>query len=108
MTMRIRIVQLPPIADIDGVRLDCFDAGQEYDVGNTVGAFLLSEGWAEPVPLDAPKPIEPFAAGDPFDSRTLYDDRGRGARDDSRRVTPLTERAIASDMSRYSRRRPRS
>jgi hypothetical protein len=51
--LRIRIVKQPPVADIDGIRFDRFETGQEYEVGNCVGAVLLAEGWAEPVALDA-------------------------------------------------------
>src|SRR5262245_29009931 len=75
VTMRVKILRPPPSSSTDGVRLDFFSVGQEYEVGNTTAAYLLAEGWAEPVPLDAPKPIEPFADGDPFDSRTLYRSR---------------------------------
>ena len=61
MTMRVRIVRLPPISSIDGVRLDVFVVGEEYSVGNAIAALMLAEGWAVPVPLDAPRPVEPFA-----------------------------------------------
>jgi hypothetical protein len=57
---------------IDGIHLDCFEVGQEYEVGNSIGALFLAEGWAEPVPLDAPAPVLPFAENDPFNSGRLY------------------------------------
>jgi hypothetical protein len=69
--IRLKILKVPPVGDIDGIRLDLFERGQEYDVGNTLAALLLAEGWAEPVPLDAPKPFEPFTKEDPFDARVL-------------------------------------
>ena len=69
--MRIRIVQSPPIASVDGLQLDCFQVGEEYEVGNSLGALLLAEGWAEPVPLDAPAPYVPFSEDDPFVPRVL-------------------------------------
>ena len=72
--MRIRIIQTPPISSIDGIRLDCFQLGMEYEMGNTVGALFLAEGWAELVPLNAETPIEPFTANDPYDQRVLYPD----------------------------------
>ena len=72
--MRIRIIQTPPISSIDGIRLDCFRLGMEYEMGNTIGALFLAEGWAEPIPLTAAMPIEPFTANDPYDHRVLYAD----------------------------------
>jgi len=70
--MRIKIVQQPPTAEIDGIRLDCFEVGVEYEVGNTVAALLLVERWAEPVPLDAPPRVLPFSAADEFDIGSFY------------------------------------
>ena len=52
--MRIRIVRKPPVACIDGVRLDQFEVDFQYEVGNLIGAVMLAERWAEPVPSDAP------------------------------------------------------
>jgi hypothetical protein len=61
-------VNKPPIPYVDGVRLDCFYVGECYEVGNSVGALLLAEAWAEPVPLDSLDPIQPFNESDPFAS----------------------------------------
>jgi hypothetical protein len=47
--MRIRIVQKPGMASIDGVRLDRFRPGQTYEVGTTLASLLLAEGWGTPV-----------------------------------------------------------
>jgi hypothetical protein len=47
--MRIRIIQKPAVASIDGIQLDFFEVGFKYDVGNTLGSLLLAEGWAEPI-----------------------------------------------------------
>jgi hypothetical protein len=52
--MRIRIIQKPSLACIDGVRLDYFEVGYQYEVGSLIGAFMLTERWAEPVAPDAP------------------------------------------------------
>ena len=60
--MRIRIIQRPNAASIDGVRLDRFEPGQCYDVGNALGSLLLAEGWAEPMPLDEAVPVTSKAA----------------------------------------------
>jgi hypothetical protein len=47
--MRIRIVQKPTEAFVDGLDLRHFFIGCEYDVGSHLGALMLAEGWAEPV-----------------------------------------------------------
>jgi hypothetical protein len=45
---------------IDGIRLDRFQPGAVYEVGSTLGAYLLAVGAAEPVeddtPAEAPAP----------------------------------------------------
>jgi hypothetical protein len=64
--MRLRIVERPPIESVDGVRLDCFELGGEYEVGNSLGALFLAEGWAEPMPLDSPQPSLPFSESDAY------------------------------------------
>jgi hypothetical protein len=69
--MRIRMVQKPPMNSIDGIQLDCFAVGSDYEVGNSVGALFLAEGWGEPVPLDAVAPYVPFTEGDPFIMRVV-------------------------------------
>jgi hypothetical protein len=46
--MRIKMLQKPTIATIDGLRLDTFQPGFYYEVGPTLAALLLAEGWAEP------------------------------------------------------------
>jgi hypothetical protein len=108
MTMRIKIVQLPPVAGIDGIRLDSFHLGRQYEVGNSLGALMLAEGWAEPVPLDAPKPIEPFSENDPYDSGWLHPTRSAGTPANLSRdpLPPYVERDIAADMFRFRRLRP--
>lgn len=50
--MRIKILQKPPTSSIDGIRLDHFEPGFMYVVGNTLGAVMLAERWAEPVTDD--------------------------------------------------------
>jgi hypothetical protein len=54
--MRIRIVRTPPIRSIDGIRLDCFVLGAEYEMGNSLGSLFLSEGWAIPASQDGRNP----------------------------------------------------
>ena len=57
--MRIRIIQKPPVAHVDGIRLDYFVAGHEYDLGPSLCSLLLAEGWAEPVGFDEPPATPP-------------------------------------------------
>jgi hypothetical protein len=47
--MRLRILARPDTEAIDGLRLDAFEPGGVYEVGNLIGSVLLAEGWAEPV-----------------------------------------------------------
>jgi|SRR5581483_391613 len=54
--MRIRIIKQPTRSSMDGVRLDHFATGEQYEVGDTLGAYMLAEGWAEPAPSDEPTP----------------------------------------------------
>ena len=50
--MRIKILQKPTLPDIEGVRLDVFEPGAHYEVGNRLAALFLAEGWATPVNAD--------------------------------------------------------
>jgi hypothetical protein len=58
--MRIRILYRPPIDSIDGIRLDRFEPGSEYDVGISLAALMLAEGWAQPLAMDEPALLSPF------------------------------------------------
>jgi hypothetical protein len=58
--MRIKVIQTPTTRSIDGIRLDRFERGRLYDVGTTLGALMLSSGWAEPVTDDAPALLVPM------------------------------------------------
>ena len=69
--MRIRIVHQPSLPDVDGVDLTQFHVGREYDLGISLASVLLAEGWAEPIPLDAPPPPTPFGPEDPFTMRVI-------------------------------------
>jgi hypothetical protein len=44
--LRLKILHRPTVKSIDGLHLDQFEPGLEYEVGNTLGALLLAEGWA--------------------------------------------------------------
>jgi hypothetical protein len=71
--MRIRIVRNLPIRDVDGIALDAFEVGMEYDVGSRMGSLLLAEGWAEPVAA------APVRAAAPRPKREAAADRVRKA-----------------------------
>lgn len=46
--LKVEIVKRPGMPSIDGIRLDYFEPGRSYEVGNLVGAYLLAEGFAKP------------------------------------------------------------
>ena len=48
--MRIKIIQKPSAASVDGLDLTKFMVGRHYDIGHAFGALFLAEGWG--VPLD--------------------------------------------------------
>ena len=52
--MRIKIVRTPTQTTVDGIRLDGFHPGSSYEVGTTVAALFLAEGWAVPAEEDQP------------------------------------------------------
>ena len=97
--LRVTILHTPPIADIDGIQLDCFEVGHQYELGNSLAALFLAEGWAEPVPLDDPRPHTPFSDNDPFETRIVRNDLAR------ENHPPYLDRHTAADFK--SRRRPR-
>ena len=45
--MRIKVIHVPTSNCIDGIQLDRFRPGFQYEVGNTLGALFLAEGWAD-------------------------------------------------------------
>ena len=99
--MRIRIVHQPTLPDVDGVDLNQFHVGREYDLGISLASVLLAEGWAEPVPFDTPAP-EPFGPEDPFTMRII------GRREPPALVRdefqPAAKRHLAADTHRHKRR----
>src|SRR6478672_3891538 len=103
--MRIKIVHSPVLDEIDGIDLKRFAPGFIYDVGNSLGAVLLSEGWAEPVPDDIPALVVPFSDNDPFVTRVVNDHPPNLRRE----IHPpyLDETAVADDLDRRRRPRPR-
>jgi hypothetical protein len=66
--MRIRVIRKPPVDCIDGIQLNHFVPGHQYDVGAQLGNVLLAERWAEPVATDQPATVIPV--GDLHSERT--------------------------------------
>ena len=101
--MRIRVIRKPVSACIDGIRLDRFEPGHEYDIDHRLGALFLAEGWAEPVPpgpiaLPDADPFRPKPARAPDDPPNLV-----------RETHPATldqQLGLAADAF-WRRRRPR-
>ncbi len=63
--MRIKIIHPPTRPCIDGVTLDRFVPGLKYEVGAVLAAYLIAEGWAEPIDaLDSSgqAPLQDFQA----------------------------------------------
>lgn len=58
--MRIRILHRPALDFVDGIRLDRFEPGQQYDVGSALGAHLLVEGCASLVHSEEPVLLIPI------------------------------------------------
>ena len=103
--IRIRIVQSPTITDVDGIALDSYKVGSEYELGNSLAALFLAEGWAEPVELGVPGPPEPFSEDDPFGTSTL--DRNNPPNLVKEQVPPFLERDLAHDFGHRWRQRRR-
>ena len=101
--MRIRIVQKPPVDDLEGIDLRHFQVGTEYELGNTLASVLLAEGWAEPIPLDAPPPPVPVGPDDPFTMPVL--DRHQPPNLVKEHHPPNVDRTRAADIKCPRRRR---
>ena len=56
--MRLRITR-GIAGSIDGIHLDHFLVGEIYDVGTSVGSYLLAIGAAEPVSEEGPTAVVP-------------------------------------------------
>jgi CheY-like chemotaxis protein len=57
--LRVRITETLR-GDVDGIELSRFLEGLTYDVGTTLGNYLLAEGWAEPCSDDQPAAVLPL------------------------------------------------
>lgn len=93
--MRIRIIQRPHPSCIDGLQLERFEPGFQYEVGTSLGCLLLAEGWAEPVISEEPALLVPLRETNPeaealppnltIERRPSYAEPRQSA-DDSRRT----------------------
>jgi hypothetical protein len=99
--MRVRIIAEPRNQRSNGIQLDRFHVGQEYDVGTTLAALLLCEGWAEPIDDQTParlrKRKRAAVVSEPVPPNLVRD------------TSPpsYAGRAIAMDRSRRKRRKSR-
>jgi hypothetical protein len=97
--MRIRVIHKPNVSSIDGIRLDLFQKGFQYDVGTTLAILFLAEGWGEPVVNEKPALVVPLdeMVGDVTNAtptnlhREIY--------------PPSVDFAVAADLRRRTRRR---
>ena len=88
--MRVRITQTLS-GSIDGIQLRRFVTGLTYDVGTTLGNYLLAEGLAVPVDESTPALVLPIQDDSELESgkavRSEAQDRARRAR---RKRTPFS------------------
>ena len=66
--MRLRITQRLS-GSIDGRQLSQFELGEAYDVGTSIGSYLLAVGAAEPVQDDEPASVVPICSFPPKEHR---------------------------------------
>jgi hypothetical protein len=68
--MRLRITQRLS-GSVDGLPLSQFELGESYDVGTSMGSYLLAVGAAEPVPVPDPAPADDARAFPSAETRRL-------------------------------------
>lgn len=94
--MRIHVIQTPTVPEVDGVRLDVFRPGLQYELGATLGTLFMLEGWGEPVASPEPAMVIPLshlsAAYTPYPTNLIRET-----------LPPNHRHALAADR----RRRPR-
>ena len=83
--MRIRVIHTPTENDIDGIYLDRFEVGHEYEVGPILGAYFLAQEWAEPVASETRIEFYPMRRWKERPDRAADACRKRRARKRSRR-----------------------
>lgn len=94
--MRIRITQSLN-GSIDGIRLDQFEPGYVYDVGTSIGCYLMAMQAAEPVLDEGPALVIPL------DQQPLVP-HGRISFDTMRRLGPMQSSPPSQAADRPPRR----
>jgi hypothetical protein len=104
--MRIKIIQKPGTASVDGLDLTKFIVGRYYDLGQTLGALFLAEGWGVPAddafnlgrPADpkAPNVVREIGPSYSDGPSAVAADRRRNRRSRSSRVTPPDHPSVRS------------
>ena len=104
--MRIKVLQVPSVAELDGIDLKRFAPGHKYEVGNRLGSLMLAEGWAEPVGDDEPALLVPFSDSDPFTACVV--DHGNPPNLVRETYPPYADDTVAAaaDFERRRRARP--
>jgi hypothetical protein len=99
LVVRLKITR-PPSGCIDGIRLDDLVIGVVYEIGTTLGCYLLAQGLAEPVDDDVPTLMPPWTEAHfaPLDIGTANETTPEIVE-----VAPLSE---AADRRRPRRRKP--
>jgi hypothetical protein len=67
------------LGSIDGIQLSHFELGALYEVGTSLGSYLLALGAAEPVNEDVPARVLPISQGRPEKSSTTETSRSIAA-----------------------------
>ena len=81
--MKVRISNTPRESEVDGVRLDRFQAGDVREVSPILGAWLVAEGYAEPEMRKTVKEYEEdFSSVQDRATQATADDRPRRRRSD--------------------------
>ena len=65
--MRVRMTAKPTVDCIDGIQLNRFQPGYEYEIGAQLADLMIVEGWAEPVlnEVESREQVSPRAHGRP-------------------------------------------
>jgi hypothetical protein len=61
--VKVRIRATPKEHEIDGVQLDRFERGNVKEVSSSVGAWLITAGYAEPEMRSEPRTEDPEVSG---------------------------------------------
>ena len=101
--MRIKVLRTPTLLEVDGIDLQRFSVGLVYEVGNSLGALFLAEGWAEPMSDDTPALLVPFSDSDPFMTRVVDPQAPANLRRETY-GSHIAEIAIAADLARATRK----